>query len=149
MLLTLPRKHPVTGAMLTKACKQGLGLKPTATSASANMYQANQYCGEPAAPGTDMAVFVAAVWGHEGFGYNGGVGHETLGRAAASEPQNDPYKAIERFVYTDSVALANEVERVVVQINDDITLKAADSNSVNGGPKGNYTTPLNRSWEYY
>jgi hypothetical protein len=95
-----------------------------------------------------MAVFVPALWGHEGFGYNGGVGHETP-RAAASEPQNDPYAAIERLVYTDSVEMANRVLQLIVPINNDITVRSDDSNAVNGGPHGNYTTPLNRSWEYY
>ena len=135
MLVTSPRKHPVPTAALTKDCKRSLGLSPKATSGDANMNQFNQFCGPL---GIDMTVFVPAIWGHEGFGYNGGVGHETLGQQAAGEPQNDPYKAIQRLTAPDSQSLANAVREKIIPIGRDITIKAADSNAVNQGPQGNY-----------
>ncbi|MGH7586198.1 MAG: hypothetical protein ACREMH_08125 [Gemmatimonadales bacterium] len=138
MLATSPRKHPVPGALLTKACKKALGVKPTAAAANANMNQMNQYCAVPGLPGTDMTIFIPAIWGHEGFGYQGGVGHETLGQAAAGEPPNDPYSAIEYLVHPDSATLVMDVLGRVRQIADDITRKARDGNPINGGPQGNY-----------
>jgi hypothetical protein len=151
LLLTQSRKHPVTGAMLTKACKQGLGLKPNATSATANMYQVNLYCGEPGFTGADMDRLVAGAWGHEGFGYtpSGGVGHEKLAQAAGREEQNNPYKLIETLVSTDRTALESAIAPIVERIGDEITLKAAENNPINGGPKNNYTTPASRGWHYY
>jgi hypothetical protein len=138
MLVTSPRKHPVPSSALTRDCKRGLGVPQKATAADANMNQFNQFCAPANFLGTDMTIFVPAIMGHEGFGYNGGVGHETLGRQAASEPQNDPYKAIENLVFPDPIALADEVNVRVRPIGEDITLKARDGNAINGGPKGNY-----------
>jgi hypothetical protein len=91
------------------------------------------------------------AWGHEGFGYPVGVGtgHESLAREAAGEPQNDPYKRIESLVSTDRAMLENTIADIVVQIGDDITLRSADDNPINGGPKNNYSRPLNRPWEYF
>lgn len=137
MLITSPRKHPVPPAALTRACKKGLGVKNNATAADANMNQFNQFCGPL---GTDMTIFVPAIWGHEGFGYNGGVGHETLGQQAAGEPQNDPYKAIEPLVRGDSSRLAIDVVTIAQRIGNDITEKASDGNLINGGPHGNYSS---------
>ncbi|HSF30847.1 MAG TPA: hypothetical protein VLK82_10305, partial [Candidatus Tectomicrobia bacterium] len=135
MLVTSLRKHPVPPAALTTACKKGIGVKHNATAADANMNQFNQFCGPL---GTDMTIFVPAIWGHEGFGYNGGVGHETLGQQAAGEPQNDPYKAIESVVRADSAILASNALIMIQSIGDDITEKSADGNAINGGPHGNY-----------
>jgi hypothetical protein len=148
MLITSPRIHPVPKELLTKECKLGLGVN-NAKMAIANMNQVNQHCGLSGFRGTDMATFVPAIWGHEGFGYAGGVGHETLGQAAAGEPQNDPYSAIENFVFASPVTLANAVKAKLVPIRDDIRLKAADNNPVNGGPKGNYSPPPDRISIYF
>lgn len=138
MLVTSPRTHPVPVEVLTKKCKQGLGLHPKATTGFANMNQFNQFCAPTNALGTDMTVFVPAIWGHEGFGYNGGIGHETLGRQAAGEPQNNPYKAIENLTAPDSISLAETVNQRVAAIADDISIKARDDNPINGGPRNNY-----------
>ncbi|HJS47628.1 MAG TPA: hypothetical protein VJ773_06555 [Gemmatimonadales bacterium] len=135
LLATSPRQHPVPTVLLTKACKRGLGVKPNATAAVANMNQFNQFCGPM---GTDMSIFVPAIWGHEGFGYGGGSGHETLARQAAGEQQNDPYSAIEQFVRADSSTLAAQALVRVRAIGDDITRRAKDHNPINGGPQGNY-----------
>lgn len=74
-----------------------------------------------------MAVWVNAWYGHEGFGYNGGQGHESLGRAAAAEPQNDPRAAIEYLVRADSAKLDEDVFDIVRAIAVRITNAAADS----------------------
>lgn len=149
MLVTSPRKHPVPSQVLSNACKKGLGVPQKATSADANMNQFNQFCGPSGSLGTDMTVFVPAIWGHEGLGYNGGVGHETLGRVAASEPQNDPYKEIDGFVAPDALTLANMVDATVLPIARDITVKARDHNPINGGPHGNYDPTLFPTREMY
>jgi hypothetical protein len=80
-----------------------------------------------------MTAFVDAVWGHEGFGYNGGQGHESLARTAAAEPQNDPYTAIEPLVFADSASLESVVASKVVPIAVDITQRSDNPN-----PTGNY-----------
>jgi hypothetical protein len=148
LLLTQFRKHPVTGTMLTKACKQGLGLKPNATSASGNMYQVNLYCGEPGFTGTDMDRLVLGAWGHEGRGYGGGTGHMGVAEGTAGEDQNDPYKAIETLVSTDRTALETEIDQLVRPIGDRISSSTSDLNPVSA-PHGNYSTPSNRGWQYY
>jgi hypothetical protein len=116
----LPKKTP-------KHCRQALGFPINATP-FANFNQYNDKC-----QGISMTAFVDAVWGHEGFGHNGGQGHESLARTAAAEPQNDPYTAIEPLVFPDSASLENVVFSKVVPIAVDITQRAADPN-----PTGNY-----------
>jgi hypothetical protein len=141
ILLASPRKHPVPPVMLTKACKQGLGLKPTATSASANMNQVNTYCGLSGLPGIDMRGFVPGVFGHEGEGYEVGVGHYDLQKEAALEPWNDPYLAIEDLVLTSAADLDNRIKAEIDPIARDLILKQSHDNPINGGPKNNYTSP--------
>lgn len=140
VLPTSSRKHPVPQKMLSKACKQGLGVK-NANTALANMNQVTQYCGLPASPGYDMTAYVAGIWGHEGYGINGGVGHQKLAEDAAGRPENDPYTAIEDLVFPDAAGLADAVKLLVVPIAEDIHLWAADpeESTVNGGPTGNWT----------
>ena len=141
MLVTSTRKHrvePVSG--ITSACRRGLGYGKKDTLLYANMNQFNQYCGPN---GLDMPKFVPAIWGHEGNGYNGGKGHETLALAAAADSMNDPYRRIERYVDSDSVALDNNVHAEVTVIGDRIKVRAADNNPINGGPSGNWPTGSN------
>lgn len=83
-----------------------------------------------------MVAFVDAIYGHEGFGYNGGQGHESLAQAAAAESQNDPYAGIERLVYTDATSLGHEVDLTVYEISQDITQRAADPNPAGNWPGG-------------
>jgi hypothetical protein len=77
----LPKKTP-------KQCRQALGFA-TNSAVSANFNQFNDKC-----KGISMTDFVNAVWGHEGFGYNGGKGHQSLGETAAAEPQNAPRQSL-------------------------------------------------------
>jgi hypothetical protein len=143
ILPTSTYKHPVAREMLSKTCKAGLGVK-NGTSAVANMNQATQYCGLPGFPGYDMNAFVAGVWAHEGYGSNGGVGHQKLAEDAAGledatgRPVNDPYMAIEELVFPDSTGLAEAVELLVSGIADFIHWWQSDTNSVNRGPHGSW-----------
>jgi hypothetical protein len=95
LLINSPRKHLVPATYPTRDCKRGLGLSNKATVGHANMNQFNQFCGSL---GANMVIWIAAALGHEGRGYNAGVGHQDLGGAAAAEPQNDPHKAVEALV---------------------------------------------------
>jgi len=101
-------------------------------------YQINKYCTVTNIPPIPIDNFISALYGHEGFGYNGGVGHETLGQQAAGEPQNDSYTAIEKLTATDAVTLAGLIDPEVLIIGQEITLKARDKNAINGGPHGNF-----------
>jgi hypothetical protein len=103
------------------------------------MNQITQYCGSPGLPGYDMNPYVAGTWGHEGRGYNGGVGHQTLGEEAAGQPYNDPYAAIEELVFPNEAGLVEAVNILVVPIADYIHQFQADANTINGGPHGNWT----------
>jgi hypothetical protein len=138
ILTSSPRTYRLLPlSAITNQCRRGLGYKKKDTLIVANFHDFNHHCG-----GVDMNVFVDAAYGHEGFGYSGGVGHESLARTAAAEPQNDPYVAIEQLVFPDPLSLATEVVRRVDPINQDITLRASDSTATNpnpnGGPKNNY-----------
>jgi hypothetical protein len=147
ILLSQTRKHPITGAMLTRECKRGLGLKSTATSGMANMYQANLYCGEPGFPGADMDRLVPGIWGHEGRGYNGGTGHMGVAESVAALPGNDPWKVLEKIVTTDRVSLDLQIDQRIRGIATRIDGATADSNMVTG-PHGNYSTPPDRPFQY-
>lgn len=114
-----PRTHPLR-KKVKKACRQALGFGPN-VAVFANFYEYNDKCAN-----ISMSVFVDAVWGHEGFGYNGGQGHESLARTAAAEPQNDPYTAIEALVYADSASLESVVRSKVVPIAFDVTQRSDD-----------------------
>jgi hypothetical protein len=138
MLFTSTRKHTVPTELFSKNCKKGLGLSPNASTGQANHYQINKFCTVATTPPIPIDNLISGLYGHEGFGYNGGVGHETLGQQAAGEPQNDPYKAIEKLTATDSVTLAGLIDPEVLIIGQEISLKAADKNSINGGPHGNF-----------
>ena len=127
-----PRTHPLP-ATIPKACRQNLGFGPHANPVIANFNRYNNAC-----QGINMTAFVDAVLGHEGLGYNGGQGHESIARAAAAEPQNDPFAAIERLVRADSAGLALEANRRVTDIANDITQRARDQL----GPTGCPTSPV-------
>jgi hypothetical protein len=126
-----------------------LGLKPTATS-SANMNQINTYCALPGKPGVDMRVFVPGIFGHEGQGYEAGVGHYDLQESAALEPWNDPYLAIEGLVFTNAGDMEDAISASIVPIATDLIAKQEEGNPYNGGPKNNYSPPPGTymySWE--
>ncbi len=141
LLVTSPRKHLVPSSDLTRECKRSFGLSQKATVAFANMNQHNQFC---ALDGADMTVWIPAARGHEGRGYNGGVGHQTLAEAAAGEPQNDPYAAIEPLVKTDSSLLVGQARVTAHLIGERILEHTLDDNPINGGPQGNH--PADRIW---
>jgi hypothetical protein len=135
MVLASTYVHQVPPVYLTNSCKHGLGLHGKVTSATANFYQMNLYCGPN---GMDMTIFEPAIWGHESFGYNGGIGHETLAQQAAAEPKNDPYSALQAMVSTDSATLFTEARLAAEVIGSDIKVKAADNSPITGGPTNNY-----------
>jgi len=147
LLLTQARKHPVSGTMLTRECKRGLGLKSTATSGMANTYQANLYCGEPGFLGLDMDRLIPAVWGHEGYGYNGGTGHMGVAESVAVIPENDPWKVLDKVVTTDRITLDAFIDPRIRGIATRIDGATADSNTVTG-PHGNYSVPIDRRNQY-
>src|SRR5207247_2386436 len=103
ILPTSLRLHQLSGKT-GKNCAPGLGFGSKDT-VRANFNRFNAVC-----QGINMTVYVDAAYGHEGFGYAGGKGHESLARAAAAEPKNDPYAAIERLVFVDSTALKAEAD---------------------------------------
>jgi hypothetical protein len=131
------RVHPVPLQSAPRDCKRGLGAGPKATTVNASWWSFNNYCGgDPnLLNGRNMADFVDAIWAHEGFGRGVGTGHESLARAEAGKPANDPYKGIEGFNDPDSASLAQRVRNTVGPMSDAINL--ASSDSTQNGPKGN------------
>jgi hypothetical protein len=144
LLINSPRKHLVPATYPTRDCKRGLGLSNKATVGHANMNQFNQFCGSL---GANMVIWIAAALGHEGRGYNAGVGHQDLGEAAAAEPQNDPHKAVEALVYPDSIPLVIEADVRARTIGDNILDKTLDGNPINGGPQNNHPPAPMWFWE--
>lgn len=143
VLPTSNRLHPLP-ASVPKKCRNGLGFGAK-DPVFANYNQYNAKC-----ENIDMNTFVAALLGHEGFGYNSGQGHESLARAAATEPQNDPYAAVERLVYADSASLESQVRSNVIPIAVEITLRADDSpstGSTSSAPANNYSGGPMWFWE--
>lgn len=126
--------HPVPPANITSKCKKALGLKGNVQVAFANVHIFNTDCSPN---GPDMGAMVAGILGHEGFGANGGDGHEGLARIEGGYPHNDPHAAIEAIVSADSAALRQQALNLVLDIDDRITSFSAD-NSPSGGPQGNY-----------
>lgn len=130
-----PRVHQLPYSV-PKKCKQALGFGPKDT-ASANFHMYNDKC-----QGINMAAFVDAVLGHEGLGFNGGVGHESLARQAASDPANDPYASTDTLVRPDSAALAGEVWLTLTAIAEDLSNRADDSTNTGpttAVPNGNFS----------
>lgn len=135
VLANSSRTHPLP-ASIPKQCRQALGFGPKdPVFANFNLY--NDKCKK-----LSMTVFVGALYGHEGLGYGGGQGHESLARTAASETQNDPYAALEKLVFADSTSLELEADSRVAVIGEDITVRAADPN-----PTGNYSTGPMWFWD--
>jgi hypothetical protein len=122
------RLHPVPLNRATNTCRQGLGAGPKAKTANANWWQFNNYCGgDPSiSTGRNMTDFIDGIWAHEEFGRNGGSGHESLARAEAAKPENDPYLAIERLYAFDSLTLASLVDQKAIPISNRITSASAD-----------------------
>lgn len=136
------RTHALPGSV-PKKCRQGLGFGPK-DSVFANFHRYNLEC-----QNLDMEGFVAAVWGHEGFGHGGGAGHESLARAAASQTGNDPHKAVDALVTADSVRLDERVLAAVGPIAIDITTRADDnpgSGPTTAVPSGNFPGGLLWFW---
>ncbi len=112
------------------------GSQATACGATASFSQFNT------CKGVSMPTFTASVWGHEGTGYSGGRGHETVGRTAAAQPDNDPYKGIEPFV-SDSAEtqgfFATRIRNEVWRRAEVITVYASDkAENVGGNWSGSY-----------
>jgi hypothetical protein len=126
ILPTSARTHQLP-ANVPKKCRQGLGFGPK-DIVVANFNRYNDKCQR-----INMTLFVDAVYGHEGFGYGGGQGHESLARTAAAEPKNDPYLAIETLVSTESTAMKDEADRRIARIGQDILNRSKDPL-----PSGNY-----------
>ncbi len=116
---TLPPTTP-------KKCRQGLGVSPKATTATANWWRFNDACGTAALTGRDMTDWVNGVWAHEEFGRNGGQGHESLARTEADKPENDPYVAIRDLWAWDSLGLAGLADVEAFPINTRITEATRD-----------------------
>jgi hypothetical protein len=129
------RTHPLP-KNVPKQCRQALGFAAK-DAVFANFNQYNDKC-----KAISMTFFIDALWGHEGFGYNGGQGHESLARTAAAEPQNDPYTAIETLVFSDSASLESVVHSKVVPIAVDITQRSDDPH-----PTGNYPSGPMWFWD--
>jgi hypothetical protein len=111
------------------------GLQAQACGAQANFYAFNQCAG------VNMQVFLDALWGHEGLGYGGGVGHESAARTAAVLDTNDPYFGVEHLVSVpgDTPDLfLTRIRRTLVERGDRIGLYAADAT---GNVHGNWNGP--------
>jgi hypothetical protein len=124
-----------------RQCRQGLGVSNKATSATANWWRFNNACGDSTLTGRNMTDWVDGVWAHEEFGRNGGQGHESLARAEASKPGNDPYVAIRQLWAWDSLSLVLAVEEVATPISNSITSAAADPK-----PTGNLKVNGEKIW---
>jgi hypothetical protein len=110
----------------TKKCKSSSQLR--------NFYRYSLEC-----QGINMANFVDAALRHEGFGNpaTGARGHESLGRAAAAEPGNDPYVAHLGIVLPDSASVASQVQSSAVQIGYRLSERSDD----NPNTESTYPTP--------
>lgn len=114
------RTHTLTPPVPNQ-CRHALGFgKNDTVFTNFNLY--NDKC-----QGVDMGIFVAAALGHEGYGYNGGRGHQFLAEAAAAQPGNDPYAAVDSIVYTDSSGVLSLARAAVTPITVRIRNAAADS----------------------
>jgi len=132
--------HPVPLKSATTSCIQGLGASPKAKSVNANWWQFNNYCGgDPQfLTGRNMADFVDGVWAHEEFGWNSGTGHESLARAEAAKPENDPYQAMNGLYALDSVTLMALVSSRGLTISDRINIASADPKPSGNIPAGGW-----------
>lgn len=108
-------------------------------SAAANSHVRNTSCSPD---GVDIPDMIQAVYAHEGFGRNGGTGHESLAQAEASQPGNDPYLFAEPLVADDSLTLRQAVVQGVTAISTRIFNAAADGPN---GPAGNIAI-VNGTW---
>jgi hypothetical protein len=70
-------------------CRTNMGLGPS-DPVHVYYHTFNSRC-----KGVDMGAVIQAIWGHEGFGANGGTGHESRAHALASQVQYDPHALIE------------------------------------------------------
>jgi hypothetical protein len=103
-----------------------------------NLYTFNKTC-----KGVDIDRFIAGVWGHEGFGYAGGAGHQGLGQGRAAEPGGDPLLAIEWFTRANEMDLREDVHNAVYSVGESIQLQSADES---GNVAGNWPGGLLWVW---
>ncbi|HET8836180.1 MAG TPA: hypothetical protein VFN08_15730 [Gemmatimonadales bacterium] len=125
--------HPVANP--TKQCRQALGFGPK-DAVSANWARYSGKC-----QGVNMPAFVSGALGHEGMGYGGGVGHESLARAVASDGAHDPNAAVENQVFPDFLALDGAINQKLLGLAADIDDRADDDPLSGQGfpvPHGNW-----------
>lgn len=117
------------GATLVKECKKYLGGGTTI-----NFYRFN-LC-----KSKDVDDFLAGVRAHEGFGRNGGTGHEGLAQAAAALAENDPYKFVEPKARSTREELDELIRRDVPKMAERIYMASRDRLDPSDpiGPRGNW-----------
>ncbi|MEW5927755.1 MAG: hypothetical protein AB1941_09735 [Gemmatimonadota bacterium] len=116
-------------AALVRECKKHLGGGTTI-----NFYRFN-LC-----KGKNVEDFLAGIRAHEGFGRNGGTGHEGLAQAAATLAENDPYKFSEHRVRSTREALDFVIRDNVPWMADRIVAASRDRQYQSDpiGPRGNW-----------
>lgn len=108
------------GAQAT-ACRSAMSL---GVGAPVNVYN---YSFNGQCKGVDVNAFLTAAWGHEGFGANGGTGHESLAHSLAAQRDFDPYALVEdAFYLNDEATLRAIVEGSVWGLNQELSNRAAD-----------------------
>lgn len=122
------RVHPVEKP--SRSCWTALGF-PNGNSVFANFYDYNKHCVKGKAYADLM---LAGWWGHEGFGVNGGTGHESLARVGAAQPKNDAWLAADTLVRSDSLFLLQGLQGAIQLVSNRIKSYTADPN-----PTGNWT----------
>jgi hypothetical protein len=95
-----------------------------------NLYTFNRVC-----KGLDIDRFIAGIWGHEGYGFAGGSGHQGLGEGRAAQPGGDPAVAIEWQTRASEGHLRDIVRDAVDAVSIAIQAEAADNS---GNVTGNW-----------
>jgi hypothetical protein len=128
-VLSGARTHRVRDSNHEQRCRAGMGL-PAGSQVNANFYTFNKLC-----MGIDVDAIVAGLWGHEGFGYNGGTGHEGLAWAAAALPYGNPY-VIEQHTASSEVVLRTDIRNVVTGVSTAIEDASRDPLPAGNWPGG-------------
>jgi hypothetical protein len=99
-------------------CRAGMGLQP-ADPVNVYFHRFNSLC-----KGVDMSAFIVAAWGHEGFGANGGTGHESLAHSLASQRDSDPRALVEDAFAMDEATLHAIIQGAVWGLNSTLSNKS-------------------------
>lgn len=118
-ILPSAAKHRMRDTLQVRLCRTGMGLGPR-DPVFANFYTFNKDC-----MGFPIDSLIDGAWGHEGHGFNGGSGHESLAWGAAALPENNPY-VIEQYTGSSEPDLRRVIRIVVDGASGGIENRSAD-----------------------